>query len=578
MERVLFWEIQQKQKKLFFLILFLLFLFYFVCLGFLTAILFLIAGSFLPVLNFWQSPHFLKYLFLVIAVSSILTALNFLKAKKTGITFILNRLQAYPPQPDDRYHLAFQNILEEIKLASGLPEIRGYIVPSLNINSFSLIGHDGKPVIGITEGLIAEASRDELQAVVAHEVAHILRGDTYLLTLICTLASFFEQLLNFLEKERERPSLDILNRHSHKEAVHPLLYFAGIISFILMYFFSTLISRQRELLADATAVELSRDPMALARIIYKAQLGNSYLGDFSLYTPLFLVPPDSREIRDHFFDRLFNTHPPATLRLKLLTSMANKSWRDLIAQIKEQQKRRERARLEVKAQEERHKERIDSSLDDVSNYSVLSRIQTANLQERIWMVRGASGRWEGPYTSNSLLSLPFFSPGLRVKNIRENQEGKAKDFASLRQAFYRLYRQQPIDLQSQNKCPQCQIELGEAYYEGLKIKICSNCQGKLVPFSYLERIMSRHEIGFSPFLKNKALEIEKNLSHPDWLKKRSKEKGIAYCPQCGLQMVIKPFSYLFLLPVYKCLHCSLIWFETDELEILQFLMEKQISH
>lgn len=576
-ERLLFWEIQRRQKRLSFLILFFLFLFYFISLGLITSGLFIVAGFFLPGFNFWQHPYLLRYLMFVFFFSLILTAINFFQARKVGASYIFNRLQAYPPQPDDRYHLAFQNVLEEMKLASGLPEIRGYIIPSLNINSFSLIDQDRKPAIGITEGLIAEASRDELQAVVAHEVAHILRGDTYLLTLICTLASFFEQLLNSLEKEKERPALDILKRRSRKEIVHPFLYVAGSISYALIYFFSTLISRQRELLADATAVELCRDPMALARIIYKAQLANSYLGDFTLYTPLFLVPPDSREIRDNLFDRFFNTHPPPKMRLRLLASMANQSWRQLIAQIKEQEERRQEARREIKAQEERLKERSKEVKADVSDHFLLTEITSAIPEEKNWMIRGTSGRWEGPYTLNSLLALPFFSPGLRVKNIKENKEGKAKDFALVRGAIYRLYRQQPVDIRRQNKCPHCQKEIIESYYEGVKIKTCPYCQGKSVSWSSLEKIMARQEVGFSSGLKEKAEEIGKNLTQPNWLKKRAEEKRIAYCPQCGLQMVIKPYSYLYLLPVYKCFHCSLIWFETDELEILQFLTEKQFA-
>lgn len=590
-ERPLFWEIQRRQKRLSFLILFFLFIFYFISLGLLTAGLFIIAGFFLPGFNFWLHPYFLKYLIFVFFFSLILTVINFFQARKAGASYVLNRLQAYPPQSDDRYHLAFQHVLEEMKLASGLPEIKGYIIPSLNINSFSLIDQDRKPAVGITEGLIAEASRDELQAVVAHEVAHILKGDTYLLTLICSLASFFEQLLTSLEKEREKPAWDILNRRSQKEVIHPFLYLAGLISYFLMFFFSTFISRQRELLADATAVELCRDPMALARIIYKAQLANSYLGDFSLYTPLFLVPPDSREIKDNLFGRLFNTHPPAQMRLRLLTSMAHMSWRDLISQIKEQEEIRAKAKIEMKAQEER-REKARMEIEDkeerqgegpkeikvgVLGPSDLTGQPASKSEEKIWMVKGTSGQWEGPYSLNSLLALPFFSPGLRVKNIKENKEGKAKDFTSLRQAFYRLYRQQPVDPQRQNKCPHCQTELIEDYYEGVKIKTCPNCQGKLVTWSSLERIMARKEIGFSLALKEKAKEIEKNLTQPAWLKKRAEEKAMAYCPQCGLQMIIKPYSYLYLFPVYKCFHCSVIWFEADELEILQFISEKQLG-
>jgi len=45
------------------------------------------------------------------------------------------------------------------------------------------------------------------------------------------------------------------------------------------------------------------------------------------------------------------------------------------------------------------------------------------------------------------------------------------------------------------------------------------------------------------------------------------------CPQCGLQLTVKPFNYYYVFPVHKCYKCQLIWFEPDELEILQILFQ-----
>lgn len=573
-DRLLFWEIEQKQKRQAYFILFFLFLFYFFCLGLLTAGLFLAAGLFFPAFNFWQAPFFGKYLVFVFLISLIFTAINFFQARKGGAAFILNRLQAYPPQGDDRYHLTFRNGLEEIGLASGLGEIKGYIIPSLNVNSLSLLDKDNRPAIAVTEGLLAEASRDELQAVIAHEIAHIRRGDTHLLTLICSLASFFEQLLSSLEREKEGLSFDSLKRKSEREVVHPFLYLASLISYALMTFFITLISQKRELLADATAVELSRDPMALARIIYKAQLANSYLGDFSLYTPLFLVPPDSREIKENFWSRLFNSHPPAIARLRLLTSMANRSLKELKDQIREQEERRERARIEARSREERL---INYREDGLSPFLSSSFEVSKTEENKIWMLKTGSGQWAGPYSLSSLLASPGFSPGSKVKNLRENREGRARDFEAIRGALRRLYRHEPIEAQRQNRCPRCFLQLAESFYEGIRIKTCPQCQGKLVPQAVMERILARREVGFSARLKTKAENLRKNLDDLVWRRKEMARKPATSCPQCGLGMVVKPYSYVFYLPVYKCFHCQVIWFEADELEILQYLVENRGS-
>ena len=562
-----FWTVAQRQKRLSLLSFGLLFIFYFFTTGIISAAFLLGLGLFVSDLQFWGSQFFLRYVLILLLVTAFLTFLNFWQARKSGANFILNRLQAYPPQDDDRYHLSFQNVLEEISLASGLPAVKGYIIPSLNINSFSIIDRDNRPAVGVTEGLLAEVSRDELQAVVAHEVAHIKRGDTYLLTLVCSLASFYEKLVNSLEREREGLSPDILYARSRQETIHPLLYLASSISLLLVNFLSVLISRQRELLADATAVELGRDPVALARVIYKAHVANSFLGDFSLYTPLFLVPPDSREITESFWDKLFNTHPPVMKRLRLLTSMAHKSISEMLSEIKEQEQKREKARIMAQATEEMAGAKPEKNS--------ISELPSTREEDKVWMVRKAGGGWEGPFSINSLLALPFFSPGIRVKNIRENIEGRAGNFAVIRKGMYNLWQQRAIDSRQENNCPRCQVELVETYYEGVKIKKCLHCQGKLIPLAAMEKIFARHEIGFSPQLKEKSKKIKQEIVSMATLKRKPPAKQALFCPQCGLQMAVKPYSYQYLFPVHKCFHCGLIWFEADDLETLQCLVEQK---
>ncbi len=456
-----------------------------------------------------------------------------------------------------------------MRLAAGVPAVKGYIVPSRNINSFSLNGPGNQPIISVTEGLLAEASRDELQAAVAHEMSHILRGDTHLLTLVCSLVSFYERLVSSLERETEEGSDDVLWSRSKRGTIHPLLSLAGWLSLSLMSFLSLLVTRQRELLADATAVEFSRDPLALGRIIYKAHVANSFLGDFSLYTPLFLVPPDSREITDSLPSKLFNTHPPVLTRLRILAAMAQKSVGELIAEVREREALREKARLQARASEE-----IGAPEPQWSTEAGWFQPGVDSQEEKIWLVKSGRG-WGGPYSLSSLLAQPGFSPGTRVKNIKDNREGRAGEFASIRSALNRLFRHQAIDPQRVDKCPQCGRELTETFYEGVKIKVCPYCRGKLVALEAMDKILARREVGFSFLLQAKAKKIKENMASLSLAKKQALAKPVSSCPQCGLQMMVKPFNYQLLLPVYKCYHCSLVWFPADELEILQFLAEQK---
>jgi heat shock protein HtpX len=564
-----FWELQKKQQRLSILLFGLLLLFYLLTIGLISAAVFLSLGLFLPGLNYPPQSFFLKYAFLVLLISLALTVINFLHGRKKGLTYILKSLRAYPPDPEDRYHLSFLNVVEEMKISSGLPEIKAYVIPTVNLNSLSLTNSDGVPAVVLTEGLLAEASRDELQGVVAHEVAHILKGDTFFFTLVCSFLSFYEKLIDSLGPERENNSLFNPKKPGTKETPQPLIYLASLISYLLLNFFIILISQKRELLADATAVELTRNPVSLARIIYKAHIANSYLGDSTLFTPLFLVPPDSKEINDTIHDRLFNTHPPLMSRLKILAEMAHKKVEEIIEEVKNQEELRSQSRTAYDYSEG------SWTLFEEKIKELRLASQKSLEKDRIWMLKQPGGTWEGPFVLGALLARPDFTPTVRLKNIKENLEGRANEFPQVRFALYRQLRKEPVDQARLNRCPTCQSKLLEAFYEGVKIKKCPVCTGKLIAMADLEKILSRKEIRFPEALKQKANSLQESLLKTRARKTTGQEKPGAFCPECGLLMTVRPFSYHYLIPVYKCYSCGLVWFESQELELIQILVEQK---
>ncbi len=563
-----FWEIQKKQQRISVVFFLLLLIFYLLTVGLICGAVFLTIGLLLPGFNLARNI-FPQYAAIVFLISAILTFINFSQARKNGVNYLLKNLRAYSPDPEDRYHLTFLNVVDEMKIASGYNEIKAYVIPSLNLNSLSLLKQNQIPAIVVTEGLLAEASRDELQAVIAHETAHIVNGDTFLLTLVCSIAAFYQQLVDSLESGDEITKADSLRTSSGKKTAQPVVYLAGIFSFLLLNFFIALISQKRELLADAKAVEFSRDPLALARIIYKAHISNSYLGDTSLFTPLFLVPPDSRNIQETTRDKLFNTHPPVAFRLKLLSQMAHKSLEEVIEEIKAREELREKLRLKYTSLGENFPDWQEKIKD------LQLQVRKDLQKEQVWLVKNTRGQWEGPYVLGSLITLPFFTPAMKVKNIQENLEGRAGDFPQIRFALYRHFHNQPVDPARQQKCPVCQTELTQSLYEGIKIKKCSTCHGKLVPMADLEKVFARKELSFSDSLKQKAEDYLKAFLDPAIKVPMSENKPAALCPECGLQFLLKPFSYHYLLPVYKCYHCQQIWFEDQELEIIQILIEEK---
>jgi len=561
-----FYEVQQKQKKKSFFLLLFLFLFYFLAIGLISLVFIVSFGLILSKETLLSGVFLRKLLVFDAAISVIIASFHYLDARKFGASFILKRLDAQPPDLSDRYHKRFANTVDEIRIASGLPRVNPYVIPSFAINSMAVISADDIPNVIVTEGLLSDFTRDELQAVVSHELAHILRGDTFYITLVCSLANFFEKIRQAIEPESHVP------RHpSQAEGgaiPHLLVYIAVFFSNAIMHLLSTLISRQREILADAAAVELSRNPKALARAIYKAHQKNSFVGDFNVtYSPLFIVPPESiGSESEGFFANLFNTHPPLMKRIRLLADMIRMRPARIVQEVWEIQKKREAARTLVSSREEA----IQSEKSALS-----SAEEKAEQGGKVWALRDQQGKWQGPYSLEELLFARSFYPYVLVKNLQEGIEARAKEFPQIREAMLRFRRKKFFDPTKQNKCPRCQITLVDSYYEGVPVKICPQCSGKLVDSTFKERIITRKEVKFSEYLMNKAHVFKQEfMENPALMRKISLQSSERIlCPSCGSRMLLRPYSLHYVIPVDKCLSCQKIWFDSDELEILQVLIE-----
>jgi Zn-dependent protease with chaperone function/Zn-finger nucleic acid-binding protein len=560
-----FYETQRQQWKKSLLLLFVLFVFYFCAIGFITFVFLLSFGVFFAETLFPTSKTLMTVFPILAGIAILIAAFHFYDAKMFGAKFIRKRMLAEPPDLSDRYHKQFANTVEEIRLATGLPKVTPYIIPSFAINSMAIMEANKTPSIMVTEGLLAEFTRDEIQAVIAHELAHVLRGDTFYITLVCSMADFFERLRHAAEPDVETTGPPGQTQQSGGGAV--LLFLALTISSIIMHLLSTLISRQREVLADAAAVEFSRNPRALARAIYKAHLKNSFVGDFNLtYSPLFIVPPRSKGDYESFFGRAFNSHPPLMRRVKLLADMVPTKPAKIIEEVWEIQKNREDARDVLLSQEERRKE---------GDSQKPQQAETPAQENKFWSIKNAKGTWQGPYSLEELLFLPFFTPLIQIKNQQEGIVAQAREFPQIQNARRKILNKKPIDPTKQNQCPRCRVSLREAFYEGVPLKVCPDCEGKLIDSALVDRIVARKEIDFSEKLVEKAHFFrDEYMLNPTQTKKINPDVSPnIYCPNCGSQMLLRAYNYYYVIPVDKCLSCHKIWFDSDEMEILQVLIE-----
>ena len=109
-------------------------------------------------------------------------------------------LHCRPLDPGDRYHERLANIVEEMRIATGGPRIECVTVRTVGFNAFAFSDLHGGGVIGVTEGALARLSRQELQAVVAHEFAHILSGSYVTVTVSCLLFGIYSSLVDDIDE------------------------------------------------------------------------------------------------------------------------------------------------------------------------------------------------------------------------------------------------------------------------------------------------------------------------------------------------------------------------------------------
>jgi heat shock protein HtpX len=220
-------------------------------------------------------------------------------------------------------HRELHNVVTEMALASGCPMPKVYVVFDPAPNAFAT-GRDEKSAsICVTTGLLALLSREETQGVVAHEMAHIRNNDTVVMMLVSILVGGIALLADWAQRARFLP------RHGRRSLGGNLLVIPALLLIVLSPLVSRLlamaVSRQREYLADATAVEFTRNPVGLARALEKIRDAGIPFHKASRGTAhLFIANPLRRRAddRDGRLANLLSTHPPINRRIMLLYQMA----------------------------------------------------------------------------------------------------------------------------------------------------------------------------------------------------------------------------------------------------------------
>ena len=228
------------------------------------------------------------------------------------------------------------NVVEELAIAAGLPVPRVYLIHDPSLNDFATGRDPEHAAVAITSGLREQLSRDELAGVMAHEMSHIRHYDIRLAMLMATLAgvivfaSDVARRMAFQGGMRSSRS-DRESRDSGNKGGNPLaivIIVLAVLLIVLAPIVATIIrfaiSRQREYLADAGAVELTRYPQGLIGALEKLGACRQPLRvSNQAIAPLFIVNPAKAAVSNagHDASSVFLTHPPLQERIARLQAL-----------------------------------------------------------------------------------------------------------------------------------------------------------------------------------------------------------------------------------------------------------------
>lgn len=241
------------------------------------------------------------------------SAIYLLVTYRNSTSLVLRAAEARPPDPRRREEKLLVYKIEEMAIASGMPQPKVYVQPSKDINAFAAGLTPEQSVVCVTEGALAQLDGEELEGVLAHEMSHVRNRDIRIATItvacvgaIAMIAEIGVRMLWFRHGNRDRK-------------VHPALLVVALLFLVLAPIFSRLtylaLSRTREYLADASGAELTRNPEGLARALekIKGDAPDDPVGSRTV-AGLYFANPYTRLHANN----AFSTHPPIDERIRRL--------------------------------------------------------------------------------------------------------------------------------------------------------------------------------------------------------------------------------------------------------------------
>jgi heat shock protein HtpX len=213
-------------------------------------------------------------------------------------------------------------IVENISISQGMPMPKVYVIPDPAPNAFATGRDPDHAIVAATSGLLEIMDDKELQGVMAHEMAHVKNYDIRVSTIVFGLVSAIGLLADFAIRMAFYSNFNRDSRDSNAAAIQLAFWAVGIVAAIIAWLIGPLVSaavsRQREYLADATSVDMTRYPEGLASALDKlGQYGRPMRRPSKSMAHMYISDP----VKPGFVERMFSTHPPIGARIERLKKM-----------------------------------------------------------------------------------------------------------------------------------------------------------------------------------------------------------------------------------------------------------------
>jgi heat shock protein HtpX len=255
----------------------------------------------------------------LVLFAAIAVVFNFAMYWFSGsIALKMSRAQEVSPNEEPELH----RMIENLAVRAGLPKPRVYVTPAEQPNAFATGRNPANAAIAVTSGIQRALPPDELEGVLAHEMAHIANRDILISSIAAMVAGAISAIVNFLQ-------FSLLFGGGDDES--PLGFIGTIAAIILAPLVAVIIqmsiSRQREYRADAVGAELLGNPMPLANALVRLHHGAQAIPMEvnQAAAPLYIVNPLAGGTGRRMAS-LFSTHPPMEERVRRLRQMAGVAY------------------------------------------------------------------------------------------------------------------------------------------------------------------------------------------------------------------------------------------------------------